>query len=256
MVASLATHGSGKRGENADPALEYRGDPRPGGPVTRSANRRRGCYRSARAATAPMGENPRCGPTDNERASDANRHGRARTHGSGDGAAPLGRRSPLRGLRPSGRRRAGSGGPGSHRRQLARGSREEAREAACRLSDDPGRARRCHGRRAGSGARSRRRHDRRRQLGLPRRHRPRRATAKQTASLRGHGDERRRLGCRARLLLDDRGRARGGEAPRPGVRDAVSRARQHPAHARPRKPHGAPPRTATCTAVPPAPVTS
>ena len=74
--------------------------------------------------------------------------------------------------------------------------------------------------------------------------------------LRRHGHERRRLGPRARLLPDDRRRGRGGEAPRPDLRDARAGPRRHPAHAGPREARAAPPSTATCTAARTAPATS
>ena len=77
--------------------------------------------------------------------------------------------------------------------------------------------------------------DRRRQLVLPRRYPPRQGAGGQGTALRRRGDERRRLGTGARLLPDDRRRARGRPASRSDLRRAGARHRLRPAHAGPRR---------------------
>ena len=71
-------------------------------------------------------------------------------------------------------------------------------------------------------ARPRRYPDRWRQLVLSRRHPPCRGTEIQGNSLRRRGDQRRRLGARARLLHDDRRRSGRRAATRSGPRRALA----------------------------------
>ena len=113
--------------------------------------------------------------------------------------------------------------------------RRQAQAAAGDLADGPGGGRRRDDRAARRPAREGRHPDRRRQLVLSRRHPPRRGAQAEGDSLRGRGHQRRRLGPRARLLPDDRRRARGRAASRPDLRRAGSRHRDRPAHAGPRE---------------------
>ena len=71
---------------------------------------------------------------------------------------------------------------------------------------------------------------RRRQFLLRRRHPPRAELAPEGHPLRRRGDQRRRLGTRARVLPDDRRRGGGREASRSDLRAACSRRRRHPPH--------------------------
>ena len=131
---------------------------------------------------------------------------------------------------------------------LARGFREEAREAACHLPHGPRGLRRRVDRRARAASRQGRHDHRRRQLALPRRHRAREAPEANGPPLRRHGHVRRRLGPRARLLPDDRRRRRGREAARPDLLDAGAGTRLDPHALRGARSSAAPPSTATCTA--------
>ncbi len=103
------------------------------------------------------------------------------------------------------------------------------------LPDGSGGVRGLERRRARADAREGGHPHRRRQLPLPRRHRPGEAPRGEGAALRRHGDERRRLGPRARLLPDDRRRGRGREAPRSDLRHAGTRQGRHPPHGGPRE---------------------
>ena len=124
--------------------------------------------------------------------------------------------------------RAGEGeGDG---RLLARGFREEAREAARGLAHGPGGGRGQDHRRSAAASRERRHPDRRRQLLLRRRHPPRQGARAEGHPLRRRRDQRRRLGAGARLLHDDRRRAAGGEAPGSDLRHAGPGHRRYPAH--------------------------
>ena len=138
------------------------------------------------------------------------------------------------------------------------GFRHEADQAARRLGDGPGRrGHRGHG--AGArrlmeagdtiidGGNSYYKDDIRRVQDSERQRHP----------LPGRRHQRRRLGHRARILHDDRRPERSGSAARSHLQDAGSRAsatsRAHPGRERQ---ESAPPSTATCTAVHPAPATS
>ena len=90
-------------------------------------------------------------------------------------------------------------------------------------------------RRSGAAAGSRRHPDRRRQFVLHRRHPPRQGTRAQGHPLRRCRHERRRVGPGARLLHDDRRRARRREAARSDLRHAGPGHRRHRAHAGPRE---------------------
>ena len=108
-------------------------------------------------------------------------------------------------------------------------------------------------------AREGRRGDRRRQLVLPGRRRSRQAARRPRHSLCRLRHQRRRLRSRARLLPDDRRRARGGAPARSDLRHAGARPGDHPADAGARRRAASAPerrRKGTCTAAPPARATS
>ena len=89
--------------------------------------------------------------------------------------------------------------------------REEAAEAARGLADGSGGGRGQDHRRPPARSRERRHPHRRRQFLLRGRHPPRQGTRAERDSLRGCGNQRRRLGPGARLLHDDRRRAGSGQ---------------------------------------------
>ena len=80
--------------------------------------------------------------------------------------------------------------------------------------------------------------DRRWQFVLRRRHPARERARREGHPLRGRGDERRRVGPRARLLHDDWRRTDDRPAPRSSLRVARTGHRRHPPHSRSRARQG------------------
>ena len=154
---------------------------------------------------------------------DAARHGRARPDGRQPRPPADEGRPPLRRLRRQRRGREGARRRRSGRRRLAGRPRFQARQAAGGLADVAGGHRAVDARGADRFTRARRHGHRRRQLLLPRRHRPGQATGRAPAPLRRLRYVGRRVGARARLLPDDRRRARHRRAARSDLQDDRSR---------------------------------
>ncbi len=156
----------------------------------------------------------KCGPRQTGKGiSDATGHDRSGADGIEHGASSDVASARMRRLRRPCR---GGGPPGQgrgDRRQQPRRIHRQAQAAASHLADGPGRGRGLDDRKALRPHREGRHPDRRRKLLLSRRHPTRRGPQIARDSLRGRGDQRRRLGQGPRLLHDDRRRAGHREAP-------------------------------------------